>query len=81
VFGVTVVRTEDGHLAKILTEFTYDRRVLGNREERRAFTQRIVRAFEPEIRDHLDQWFNFVPVWPQPEPVMKTSRGKLGPEK
>jgi hypothetical protein len=22
-----------------------------------------MRAFEPIIRDHLDQWYHFVPIW------------------
>jgi len=65
VFGVVVAQTPNGHAVTTLPEFTYDRRALGIREERRAFTQRIIRAFEPKIRDHLDQWYNFVPVWPR----------------
>jgi lauroyl/myristoyl acyltransferase len=27
-------------------------------------TQEIMRAFEPAIRQHLTQWFHFVPIWP-----------------
>jgi hypothetical protein len=37
---------------------------LGKREARQELTQQILRAFEPEIRQHLDQWYQFVPVWP-----------------
>jgi lauroyl/myristoyl acyltransferase len=64
-FGVTVVRSANGYAAQILPEFLYDRQALGNREARRQLTQQILRAFEPEIRRHPDQWFHFVPVWPQ----------------
>jgi len=64
ILGVTVVRTASGYAAKILPEFHYDRQALGSREARRDLTQQILRAFEPEIRDHPDQWFHFVPVWP-----------------
>jgi hypothetical protein len=51
-----------------LSEITYDRRALGHREARRELTQKILRAFEPEIRQHLDQWYHFVPIWPDPPP-------------
>ena len=63
VLGVTVVRQHNGYAAKILPEFQYDRQALGNREARRQFIQSILSAFEPEIRQHADQWFHFVPVW------------------
>jgi lauroyl/myristoyl acyltransferase len=59
------VRSANGYAAQILPEFLYDRQALGNREARRQLTQQILRAFEPEIRRHPDQWFHFVPVWPQ----------------
>jgi lauroyl/myristoyl acyltransferase len=36
---------------------------LGNREERRALTGRILRVFEPAVRQFPAQWFHFVPVW------------------
>jgi predicted RND superfamily exporter protein/lauroyl/myristoyl acyltransferase len=65
LLGVTVVRSANGYAAQILPEFLYDRQALGNREARRQLTQQILRAFEPEIRRHPDQWFHFVPVWPE----------------
>jgi hypothetical protein len=49
---------------KVLPEFTYDRKALGNREARRELTQQILRAFEPQIREDMDQWYQFVPSWP-----------------
>ena len=67
LLGVTVVRKANGYAARILPEFQYDRQALGNREARRQLTQQILRAFEPEIRQHPDQWFHFVPVWPEAE--------------
>ncbi|HEY5913142.1 MAG TPA: MMPL family transporter, partial [Verrucomicrobiae bacterium] len=63
--GVMIVRHRDGFEVKVLPEFAYDRRALGNREARRELTQQILRAFEPQIRDHLDQWYQFVPIWPE----------------
>ncbi len=65
VLPVVIVRNGDGYAAQILPETTYDRAALGNREQRRAFTQEILRAFEPWLRQHPDQWYHFVPIWPQ----------------
>ena len=65
LLGVTIVRAGGGYTARVLPEITYDRRALGSREARRELTGKIVRAFEPEIREHLDQWFHFVPIWPR----------------
>ena len=39
-------------------------KALGNREARRELTQQILRAFEPQIREDIDQWYQFVPIWP-----------------
>ena len=64
--GVTIVRKNQGYEARLLAEFEYDRQSLGNREGRGQLTQQIMRAFEPEIRQHADQWFHFVPIWPEP---------------
>jgi len=64
LIGVTIVRRRAGYEVKVLPEFSYDRQALGNREARRALTQQILRAFEPEIRKDIDQWYQFVPIWP-----------------
>jgi lauroyl/myristoyl acyltransferase len=71
LIGVTIVRRREGYAVKVLPEFEYDRRALGNHQARRQLTGQIMRAFEPEIREHLDQWYHFVPIWPsglQPGP-------------
>ena len=62
---VYLPRTAQGYAAHVLPEIPYDPATLGNREARRELTQKILRAFEPAIRQHLDQWFHFVPVWPK----------------
>jgi lauroyl/myristoyl acyltransferase len=66
LLGVTIVRTGHGYRASILPEFQYDRQALGSRDARCELTQQLLRAFEPAIRQHLDQWYHFVPVWPCP---------------
>ena len=65
--GVTIVRRPTGYAVRALPEFTYDRRALGNHEARRQLTQQILRAFEPFIRENMDQWYQFVPIWPECE--------------
>ena len=65
LIGVTIVRRPGGYAVKVLPEFTYDRKALGNREARRELTQQILRAFEPEIRKNMDQWYQFTPIWPR----------------
>jgi lauroyl/myristoyl acyltransferase len=62
--GVTIMRTNQGYEARLTAEFEYDRQSLGDREGRGKLTQEIMRAFEPEIQQHADQWFHFVPIWP-----------------
>jgi KDO2-lipid IV(A) lauroyltransferase len=71
LIGVTIVRRRSGFAVKVLPEFAYDRKALGNREARRELTQQILRAFEPQIREDIDQWYQFVPIWPNK---------RLGPE-
>lgn len=66
VLPVAIVRVGDGYRAEALPPVPYDRAALGNRERRREFTGTILRAFEPLLRQHPDQWFHFVPIWPEP---------------
>jgi len=61
---VAIPWTPAGYEVVVLPEIVYDRGQLGDREARRALTQEILRAFAPVIRQHPDQWFHFVPVWP-----------------
>ena len=61
---VYLPRSDDGYGAHILTEIPYDRAALRAREARHKLTQEILRAFEPAIRQHLDQWYHFIPIWP-----------------
>jgi lauroyl/myristoyl acyltransferase len=64
VLPVYVVRRARGYSAHILPEMVCDRRALGDREARLRLTQEITRAFEPAIRQHPEQWYHFVPIWP-----------------
>jgi predicted exporter/lauroyl/myristoyl acyltransferase len=64
IVPVYIVRQPVGYFARILPEIVYDRAVISNRDSRVRLTQEILRAFEPAIRQHLTQWFHFVPIWP-----------------
>jgi lauroyl/myristoyl acyltransferase len=61
---VCLPRTTGAYAAHVLPPIPYDRAALRDRQARQRLTQDIMRAFEPLIREHLDQWYHFVPVWP-----------------
>jgi KDO2-lipid IV(A) lauroyltransferase len=62
---VYLPRTGDAYAAHVLPPIAYDRAALRDRAARLRLTQEIVRAFEPVIRQHPDQWYHFVPIWPR----------------
>lgn len=55
---------ETGYAAHMLPAIPYERSALRDRAARRELTRTIVSTFEPVIRQHLDQWYHFVPIWP-----------------
>ena len=59
-----ICRSGVEYTAEVLPEIPYDRATLNSREARRELTGQILRAFEPVIRKHPEQWFHFVPIWP-----------------
>ena len=65
IVGGIIVEEKGAYAARFLPEFEYDRRALGTREARTQFTQQIIDAFAPSIRQYADQWYNFVPIWPK----------------
>ena len=67
VLPVVLPRTGSGYLAHVMPEIPYDRAALGKREHREQFTAEIMRAFEPPIRQYANQWYHFVPIWPESE--------------
>ncbi|PYI89631.1 MAG: hypothetical protein DME26_00790 [Verrucomicrobia bacterium] len=62
---VYLPRTERGYAAHILPEICYDRAGLRELRSRVQLTQKILSAFEPNIRQYLNQWYHFVPIWPK----------------
>jgi KDO2-lipid IV(A) lauroyltransferase len=62
---VVVIRQTRGYQAQALPEIIYDRKALGSRPARDELTQQVISVFEPLIRQHLAQWYHFVPIWPK----------------
>lgn len=63
IFPMVVIRDAEGPVARALPEVVYDRSNVADRELRRTFTTRLLATFEEVIREHPEQWFQFVPVW------------------
>lgn len=62
---VYIPRVDDTYAAHILPPVPYERAALRDRANRQKLTQEIMRAFQPAIHQHLDQWYHFVPIWPK----------------
>ena len=58
---------------RILPEIAYDRPALRDATARQQLTQQIVSAFEPVIRQNIEQWYQFIPVWQNHKNETKTS--------
>jgi len=67
-----------GYAAHMLPAIEYDRGALRQREARQKLTQEIMRAFEAPIREHLDQWYHFVPIWPSVEAAHNVKLAAVG---
>jgi len=65
ILPVYVVRDNGHYTATALAPVDYDRASLRDPAARHHLTQKILRAFEPAIRQHADQWYHFVPIWPE----------------
>jgi predicted exporter/lauroyl/myristoyl acyltransferase len=61
---VYLPRKANQYEAHVLPRIPYDRAALRSPESRHRLTQEILRAFENGIRQNLDQWYHFVPIWP-----------------
>lgn len=62
---VYLPRIQNGYAAHLLPEIPYNRQSLRAPEARQQLTQEIMRVFETPIRQHLDQWYHFIPIWPR----------------
>jgi predicted exporter/lauroyl/myristoyl acyltransferase len=66
VLPVVIVREGNGYRGHALPSVPYDRAGIRSKEQRVAFTREILQAFEPSVRRYADQWYHFVPIWPEP---------------
>ncbi len=71
ILPVYVVRDNGHYTATALAPVDYDRASLRDPRARHQLTQKILRAFEPAIHQHADQWYHFVPIWPEPRDELK----------
>jgi predicted exporter/lauroyl/myristoyl acyltransferase len=70
---VYIPRHQGKYQAHVLPPIPYHRPSLRDRAARQRLTQEIISRFEPLIRQHLDQWYHFVPVWRQEERPKRAS--------
>jgi lauroyl/myristoyl acyltransferase len=62
---VYLPRRGDTYEAHVLPEISYDRSALRDAAARQQLTQQIMTAFEPVIQQHIEQWYQFIPMWSQ----------------
>jgi KDO2-lipid IV(A) lauroyltransferase len=60
---VYLPRRGDTYEAHVLPEISYERATLRDAAARQRLTQNIVTVFEPVIQQHVEQWYQFIPVW------------------
>jgi lauroyl/myristoyl acyltransferase len=60
---VFIPREGNTYGAYVLPPIEYVRAALRDREARVRLTQEIFRAFEEPIRQHLNEWYHFIPIW------------------
>lgn len=65
ILPVVVLQNAKDHELRVMPPVQYDRAGLRKLEARVALSAKIMRVFEPILRQHPDQWFQFVPVWPK----------------
>jgi lauroyl/myristoyl acyltransferase len=65
---VYLPRRGNTYEAHVLPEISYDRAALRHAGVRQQLTQEIVTAFEPVIQQHIEQWYQFFPLWHKEEP-------------
>lgn len=60
---VYLPRRGNTYEAHVLPEISYDRAALRDSGARQQLTQQIMTAFEPVIQQHIEQWYQFIPLW------------------
>lgn len=75
VLPVYVPRAGPVYEAHILPPIPYERNALRDRNARVQLTQAILKVFEPLLRNHPEQWYHFVPIWPRAESIPSPERG------
>lgn len=60
---VYLPRSGNTYEAHVLPEISYDRAALRDAAARQKLTQETVTVFEPVIQKHIEQWYQFIPIW------------------
>jgi lauroyl/myristoyl acyltransferase len=60
---VYLPRNGNTYEAHVLAEISYERGTLRDTAARQKLTQEIVTVFEPVIQKHIEQWYQFIPIW------------------
>ncbi|HXS68918.1 MAG TPA: lysophospholipid acyltransferase family protein [Candidatus Polarisedimenticolia bacterium] len=60
---VYLPRRGNTYEAHVLPEISYDRAALRDAAARQQLTQKIVTVFEPVVQQHIEQWYQFIPIW------------------
>ena len=60
---VFLPRNGNTYEAHVLPEISYDRGALRDAAARQRLTQETVTVFEPVIQQHIEQWYQFIPLW------------------
>ena len=71
---VFLPRNGDTYEAHVLPEISYERSTLRDPAARQQLTQKIVTAFEPVIQKHIEQWYQFTPMWTTGKDRIPTSK-------
>jgi lauroyl/myristoyl acyltransferase len=66
---VIIPRVDNGYRVELLPPVAYDRAALHDRKARQQLTQDVMRVFEPAVRQYADQWYHFLPIWPDQKPT------------
>lgn len=74
VLPVILPRIGRCYQAQLFPPVDYDRKALRSLEHRHSLTQRTLQVFESSVRQYLDQWYHFVPVWNQDPRPRNTGR-------
>jgi lauroyl/myristoyl acyltransferase len=64
ILPVYLPRLEGGYGAYMMPSFPYDRAGLRRPQGKQELTQALLKLYEPVVEKYANQWYHFVPIWP-----------------